>query len=110
MIADFFFYNDSFGGNSLIPADDFTLWEKRAQKELLFLTNGKMSNSQEVKLCICEIAELLFKNNIQDGILSENNDGYSVSYEKRNIKNKILHTAKCYLTGTGLLYRGVFDE
>lgn len=110
MSLDLFFYNEFFGGNGVIPAEEFPLWKSRAEKELLVICGGKLDDSENVKLCICEIAELLYKNSLADGVVSENNDGYSVSYEKRDVRNKILHTAKCYLSGTGLLYRGVIND
>ncbi len=110
MSIDLYFYNNSFGGKALIPAEEFPLWIKRAEGELRIIAGDFPKDDENVKFCILEIAELLYKNNMADGILSENNDGYSVSYEKRNVRNQILHTAKCYLQGTGILYRGVFDE
>lgn len=110
MSVDLFFYNNSFGGKSVIPAEEFPLWIKRAEGELRIIIGEFPDDCEDVKLCICEIAELLYKNNLSAGILSENNDGYSVSYEKRNVRNQILHTAKCYLSGTGLLFRGVLNE
>ncbi len=109
MIADLFFYSDVYGGNMRIPAEEFELWEKRAETELSQITGGRSGKSDEksVKMCVCEIAELLYRENAREGIYSENNDGYSVRYNLGDIKKKIYLIAKTYLAGTDLLYRGV---
>lgn len=109
MICDLFFYNEHFGGDTKIPAEAFPLWERKAEAELLQLTGGRISLTEEerAKICVCEIAEYLFDVASRRGIESENNDGYSVSYQNRDIKTDVLNIAKIYLSGTDLLYRGV---
>ena len=109
MKADLIFYSENFGGNCKIPADEFPAWEVRAGKILSKMSGGK-SDSEDidsVKMCICEIAELLYEENKRKGILSENNDGYSVKYENGDIKNRIGQVASLWLSGTDILYRGV---
>ena len=102
------FYSRVFGDNAKITAEAFPLWIKRAEAELSGITLGKSENSDDykVKLCLCEMAECLFENSMRCGIESENNDGYSIKYSKRDIKNLLNDIAKRYLSGTGLLYRG----
>ncbi|MBO5059978.1 MAG: hypothetical protein J6C82_03600 [Clostridia bacterium] len=107
MTADLFFYIDAYGGNAKIPAAEFPLWERRAEAELLHITGGKTLDDERVKLCVCEMAELLYEEGQRTGISSENNDGYSVSYEKGDIKSKLYQIAQVQLFGTDLLYRGV---
>lgn len=111
MIADVGFYSFNYGTAAKIPEEHFMLWEKRAEAELLRLTSGKLSNAEitdNIKLCICDIAEAMYEAESRKGITSENNDGYSVTYDKDAAADgEILDIAKRYLAGTDLLYRGV---
>lgn len=113
MTVDFIFYTESYGGNCKIPAELFPLWERCAENHLSRMTGGKScknADDERVKMCICEIAEFLYNQSRRDGIASENNDGYSVSYEKGDIKTQIHEIASVWLSGTDILYRGVECE
>lgn len=113
MMVDLVFYNESYGGEGKIPASLFSLWEKRAEAVLMNVTSGKIKGQEIlecVKFCICEIAEFLYKQENMSGIKSENNDGYSVSYQERDTKKEILKIAEMYLSETDFLYRGVINE
>lgn len=112
MKADLFFYDDFCGGELKIPAAEFPRWERCAENELLQITGGRSADSDDecLKLCICEMAELLYAKENLGGILSESGDGYSVSYEKNHIKSALYEVAKRHLFGTNFLYRGVLDE
>lgn len=113
MMVDLIFYNESYGGEGKIPASLFSLWEKRAEAMLIHITDGKIKGQENlecVRFCICEIAEFLYKQENTSGIKSENNDGYSVSYQERDINNEILKIAEIYLSETDFLYRGVINE
>ncbi|MBQ8825633.1 MAG: hypothetical protein IJ007_00890 [Oscillospiraceae bacterium] len=60
-----------------------------------------------VKYAVCEIADLYAIESSRDGISSESNDGYSVSYDKsKTFESKAFDIAYTYLSGTGLLFRG----
>ena len=109
MIADLAFYNENYGGDSKIPASLFPLFERRAENELIFITGGKIKgkNDECIKICICEMAEFLYACMENGGLKSENNDGYSVTYQERDIKQELLRIAKVNLSGTEFLYRGV---
>lgn len=111
MIADIGFYSFNYGTCAKIPEEHFMLWEKRAEAELSRLTSGKLANTEityNIQLCICDIAEALYIAESRRGISSENNDGYSVTYDKDAAAGgEILEIAKRYLAGTDLLYRGV---
>lgn len=109
MTVDFIFYSESRGGNCKIPAELFPLWERYAERYLSHITGGKScknADDERVKMCICEIAEHLYNQSMREGIASENNDGYSVSYEKGDIKRQITEIASVWLSGTDILYRG----
>ncbi len=113
MTADLIFYKESFGGNCKIPAAKYPLWEKRAGIILEKITGGKSiahKDDERVKMCICEIAECIYEESKRRGIVSENNDGYSVRYENRDTKAKVNNIAALWLSGTNLLYRGVECE
>ncbi len=70
---------------------------------------------EEVRMCCCEIAELAYKRDQSeqsDGVSSESVQGWSKSYEstesRRNAFDKAVR--ECiykWLSGTGLLYRGI---
>lgn len=106
------FYNENYGGDTKIPASAFSLWERRAKAELLDITAGRIADKDEdaIKMCICEMAELMYDYCHTRGLESENNDGYSVHYTKRDIKKELLKIANTYLGKTGYLYRGVDNE
>lgn len=112
MIADLAFYNENYGGDSKIPASLFPLWERRAETELIYITGGKIKGKDDecIKMCVCEMAEVLYECVHRDGIKSENNDGYSVTYQERDIKQELLKIAKVYLGTTEFLFRGVDCE
>lgn len=109
MKADLIFYNEKFGGNCKIPADEFPVWEGRAERILSKISGGKSDGSEleVVRVCVLEIAEALYEESKRGGVLSENNDGYSVRYEYGDIKSKIGQIADMWLSGTDILYRGV---
>ncbi len=109
MIADLAFYNENYGGDSKIPASLFPLFERRAENELMYITGGKIKGKDDecIKICICEMAEFLYECLEKGGLKSENNDGYSVTYQERDIKQELLRIAQLNLSETELLFRGV---
>ncbi len=109
MLADLAFYNENYGGDSKIPASLFPLFERRAENELMYITGGKIKgkDDEHIKICICEMAEFLYQCLEKSGIKSENNDGYSVTYQERDIKRELLKIAQVNLNGTEFLFRGV---
>ena len=99
------FYSSTYGENAKIPLDSFDIWEWRAEMYLKSFCTV-LPDSKAAKMCICEIAELLYSQNMRDGIESESNDGYSVKYTKGDIKTKAYNIAKLYLSSSGVMYRG----
>lgn len=102
------FYGRTYGKDAKIPLESFRLWEKRAAMELNRIISGDILQSpdENAKMCLCEVAEFLYENAKSDGIISENNDGYSVRFEKGEKDGKIYEIARKWLFGSGLLYRG----
>lgn len=116
--VDYSFYEESYAGR-IIP-------DKQALKQPIMKANiyldqclhrkPEEEEEQLVKLCLCEISDLLYQEDSQRQehggrkIQSENTDGYSVSYasDEEESLNKRIHTViHRYLSRTGLLYLGV---
>ncbi len=112
MIADLFFYTEFCGGDLKVPAAEFERWERCASGELARITCGKSNASKDecIKACVCEMAELLYQDMLRGEIVSENNDGYSVTYKNGDSKTELIAIAKRHLSGTDYLYRGVGND
>ena len=102
------FYGRIYGDDAKIPLEAFYLWEKRAIAEINRYTARDIADSPEdnARMCICEVAELLYEQSKSKGILSENNDGYSVHFEKGKTDEYIYDIISKWLLKSGLLYRG----
>ncbi|MEG1779442.1 MAG: hypothetical protein RR263_05010 [Oscillospiraceae bacterium] len=110
MIADIIFYLDGYlsGRAALISTADFTYYERRAEAELSALTLHKIDSAEvteNIRRCVCEVMEYLYRLDKRVDIKSENNDGYSVTYTEETKADRIYDIAKMYLPHK-LLYRG----
>lgn len=100
------------GRSPLIPAEDFTMYARSADKRLERYI-GAVPETEEAKLCECEIAELIYSDGqIGRAITSEHTGDLSVTYESAEARAKSLSAAvrECvyrYFADSGLLYRGV---
>lgn len=110
MYADLEFYLCKYCQNSdhLIDNQSFALYERKAEVVLNHLTAGRIDDiTDDIKYCICEIAEYIYQNKDNENIISESNDGYTVTYAGERFQyDKIYAIAKKYLFSTELLYRG----
>lgn len=100
----------STGSCSQIPQRYFSAFLAKAEAFLASLTMGRLSqdsSSENVLRCVCEIAELFYRQAQNRGIRGENNDGYSVSYCEFAAERAATEIAENYLGSTGLLYRGI---
>ncbi len=108
--SEYYLIEYSLGQVALIPLDTFPLWERKAVAELNVITFGRLEKAEitnKIKMCVCEAAELIYKVEQRQDILSENNDGYSVTYSKPKATSlSIRDIAKAYLPPE-LLYAGV---
>lgn len=119
--ADYAYYKDNFCGR-IIEEESFPSVATKASAFIDRLTFNRLHSaeivSDEVKMATCAVAdriqtaENLGALNINAAIKSENNDGYSVSYNDSNLIRTQLYAdyeeaALPYLYGTGLLYAGV---
>lgn len=118
--ADYDFYTNEYfcGRKAVISAADFSFYSKKASYIIkgYTLENVDDSNIPDcVRLCCCEVAEQLYKadkSNADSGITSESVGDMSVSYEnsdsrRQAMSDNIRSAVYSYLSGTGLLYRGV---
>ena len=117
MKVEYSFYTDSYDGRR-ISSDDWNRLETKAEQRLNGFTYGRCSGDwsgkpweNSAKCAVCEMAELLLTDEKTAGKTSENNDGYSVSFDTSDSTgNKLYKIARVYLGNTGLLYAGVRCE
>lgn len=98
-------YRAVFGDLAKIPEDAFDVWILRSTLEINRYITVSVEGLEEdmARLCICEVAELLYSYAERDGIVSENTDGYSVSYDDKGLE--LYPVIKRCLPG--YVYRGV---
>ena len=66
---------------------------------------------EQAKTALCEMCECAYKYEKQDGKTSENNDGYSVTFDRSRSQDETLCAiATVYLSNTGLMDLGVDEE
>lgn len=131
MYADLNHYLNGYllGKKPVIAGCDFPYWEKQARAEVDAYTYGRLKEDasliiDEVKDCVCAIAELLYKSSslaeasLQEGaagpMASYSNDGQSATYNltesiytESGKRNEVRRLVYQYLGNTGLLYAGV---
>ena len=123
--ADYNFYVTSFMGTA-IKEEDFNRLALRASQFLDYYTLGKsreVTGLENLKMACCAIAEKYqivemaqrsAVKSLHEDVKSESVGSYSVSYQTANEKaqavsnaqSEVAATARQYLVGTGLLYRG----
>nr|DAI95702.1 MAG TPA: Head Tail Connector Protein [Caudoviricetes sp.] len=119
--ADYAYYRDNFHG-STVSESDFPGLAVKASAFIDRLTFNRLRSADiipdEAKMATCAVAEriqVVEKSgvlNVNAAVKSENNDGYSVSYNDFSLVRAQLYTdyedaALPYLYGTGLMYAGV---
>ena len=95
-------------GQEPIPEDEFAFYDKKAGALLSLFTFGRSDDSDDeaVKYARAEIAGYIFENGGRRGIVSESNDGLSVSYDGSDDAGAYA-IAKQWLGGGGMRYQGV---
>ena len=102
------YYKDSFGG-SLIPESHWKSVEVKMCARLNRLEEGAWL--AKAKTALCEMCDCAYKYDQRDGITSENNDGYSVSFDvSRSVDSMLYRIAEVYLVNTGLMDLVVDDD
>ncbi|MGI6068912.1 MAG: hypothetical protein ACOYBE_00600 [Blautia sp.] len=131
MYADYKYYQSGYllGRDPVIPDEVYPYWDKQSFKEIDKYTFGRLKAhpeliTDEVKDCICELAELLYKADSvaeqalhQGGagpLASYSNDGESgtfdlsqSAYTEEGKARKAREIIYKHLANTGLLYAGV---
>lgn len=117
--ADYNFYKKEFlCGKKAVIDTAFNFYAKQATGYIRQQTFGNINEEEEiplcVKMCCCDVAELLYKaeHNDHSGVTSEKVGDLSVSYESADSQGQALlknirSAIYLWLSGTDLLYRGV---
>ena len=113
--ADYAYYTDTYKG-AVIDTASFLRYSEKATQTIKLNTFGRVDKDnipEEVKMCCCELAELIFRADKEDtkGIASEKVGEYSVAYTSPEAREKQLSKSTAniinnWLAMTGLLYRG----
>lgn len=107
------FYKNSFGG-SLIQENRWTSLEMKMSARINQYTFDRMEEGSwpvQAKTALCEMCDCAYRYDRRDGKTSENNDGYSVSYDTSKPLNVMLYEiAEVYLINTGLMSLAVDDD
>ena len=100
------FYTDEYQGTLISDSEEFLSLALKAEYYLKEITFGNLEEfSYEVSLAVCAVCEVLKNDN--GNIVSENNDGYSVTYHRdKSLMSDVYSAASLYLPDE-LLYRGV---
>lgn len=129
--ADFTFYQETYKGSKFTSGTEFEEHALRAEEILDEMTWDRIPNMDErfmtealalkIRKAVCAMAEVSKQCNPMytdagnsAGIASENNDGYSVSFQDpeavtRAYRSRSETAARRFLGTTGLLYRGGGD-
>lgn len=113
--ADAAYYTDTYKG-AVLDTASFPRWAMKATLEIKKYSFNRVDDANildEVKMCCCELSELLYKADQEDtkGIAVEKVGEYSVSYVSPEAKEKLMSTSirsviYNWLAMTDLLYRG----
>lgn len=122
LYADAEFYTNTYleGRNSVIEPNCINSFLRKAQMLVKTFTLDNVDEDSEIpyelKMCICEIAEIMYREAQREitvgGVSSESVEGWSKHYEsseqhKAAVNSKVKECLYTWLGNTGLLYRGV---
>lgn len=117
MYADYVFYVEEYGGVIITDEMEFRRIERKSGQKLDYYTFGRIAQvDDKIRLAVCEMADILFqaekRKSMHDGleVISENNDGYSITYAgvnaqdgKNHLEKELYAAAYMYLSQTGLM-------
>lgn len=120
MYADYSFYGSPFGG-SLLSEAEFPALERRAALHIDRITFERLKHgwpvTDSVKMAVCAVAEALKRHEqaertaeVAAGLKSENNDGYSVTYQDPDTTLAALSAAMTEAARAYLIYTGLMDR
>ena len=113
---DFYLYDYLAGKDPVIPESDFAFFARDAAAHIAAYIGTPPEIDNTVKLCCCEVAELLWRHDHtaggSDAVTSEKTGDLSVTYDSSEARTSVLscRVRGCvykYFADTGLLYRGL---
>lgn len=104
MSADYRFYRGRFGGTKISEAD-YGRFSMGAWAMLRSWIAHNAPETDNMRMCLCELAEYLYECGQRRGIAREENDGYSISYLAENESGGYA-IARKWLLADGALFRG----
>lgn len=114
-----FYHNNYLCGRAAVIQTAADFYFREATQKIRLYTGSNVDESdipEYVKMCCCEVAEKLYNAEQTDAavgnVSSESVGGWSKSYEstsarKQRLEKEIRRVIYQWLTGTGLLYRGL---
>ena len=104
MYADYDFYRDEYMGSA--TRAEFARFAPRAGAEVRRLIFGRDPGRtpDSVRMAECAVLDELIRYESHGSVLSEANDGISVTYaaDGRSLSRRVAEAADVYLDGTGL--------
>lgn len=130
MYADYEFYTSGYllGKSPVVPEESFLYWEREARAQIDLYTFGRVKvmpePPEEVKLCTCAVAEVLYKadkakaeqqeSGLAGPLASWSNDGQSGTVDlssstvtETGKRQEVQRLIVQHLSSTGLIYRGL---
>lgn len=120
LYADYNFYITKYAmGAGIVEPALFNRYALRASQKIKEYTGANVDENNVpecVKMCCCDLAELFYKTEKAErengGVKSETVGDWSKTYEsaqerESHISKKIQNAIYMWLSGTGLLYRGI---
>ena len=108
--ADFEYYKNTFCGRLITTQEEFCSLEVKSSAYIEKITFDRAKtapDTDKVKNAVCAACEVYKQFSAREGISSENNDGYSVSYSQNSpaLEKRLYQAAALHLSAE-LLYRG----
>lgn len=109
MYASYEYYRIGYGGEKIDSESVFNRLARRASGYIDALCCYRIPEDvpEGVKDACCALCEVYLEEAERAHIISENTDGYVVTYREENSDKKAYETAFDYLCPTGLLYSGM---
>ncbi len=96
--VSFTFYKTAYFGEVIGTEAEFRPFERTARAFIESITMGQKPSAEAAKMAVCAVSEVLFREADRDGLATEHNDGYIVTYDRTEpIWNKLWVAAWLYL-------------
>ena len=110
------YFNDYLQGREAkIDPKEWGYYSMQAQQSIRLYVTALPLNDDNVKMCICEVAEIIAvqdKATVSDNVAAESVGDVHITYADKSVastayKAKIRSVVYRWLANTGLLYRGI---